>query len=151
MCQVQGTSHTHAKDPAGEVPGAERWSHCLLVLPPSPHTHTKKTAETNIQMWLMEEFLEGGFYLHVLKYWFIGWLKKTEEYKVLGVITSRWATHELEGWVHQDHRISQEEDNWVEKNFVYPSQKCIVVQAVVWQWFSPFSGKIGRAGCLSGC
>lgn len=68
MCQVQGTAHTRAKGPAGEVPGAKRQSHCLLVLPPPPYTHTKKTAETNIQTQLMEEFLEGGFYLHVLKY-----------------------------------------------------------------------------------
>lgn len=34
---------------------------------------------------------------------------------------------------------------------MYPSQECAIVQAVVWQWFSPFSCKPGKAGCLSDC
>ena len=36
-----------------------------------------------------------------------------------------------------------------DKNCMYPAQKHIVVQAVVWQWFFSSSGQPGRAGCLS--
>lgn len=38
--------------------------------------------------------------MYFKKYWFTGWLRKTEDYEVLGVVASRGAVHEPEGRVH---------------------------------------------------
>lgn len=38
--------------------------------------------------------------MYFKKYWFTGWLRKTEDYEMLGVVASRGTVHEPGGSVH---------------------------------------------------
>lgn len=53
---------TYSCQRSGEAPGPRP----VDVASP-PHIYIRKAAETNIQAWLMEKFLEGRLYPHVLK------------------------------------------------------------------------------------
>ena len=85
MCPMQGTAHAHAKGQGRPLGLRSGPTACGCCLP--HHTHTKKTAETNIQTW--GNSLEGRFHPHELKKMPIHRLvNEDREYEVLGAITS---------------------------------------------------------------